>query len=107
MIKAADVVTVDFAGATGRKRRPAVVLSSDTYHRERPDVILGVLTSNIGSATAATDYILLDWNTAGLRVPTAFGVYLGMALPTAIRKIGSLSPRDWAAIRERVQRAFG
>ena len=36
MPKPGDVVTVDFAGATGLKRRPVVVVSSDQYHRERP-----------------------------------------------------------------------
>jgi Uma2 family endonuclease len=34
-----DVVTVDFPGVTGVKRRPAVVLSSATYHANRPDVL--------------------------------------------------------------------
>jgi mRNA interferase MazF len=36
-----DVVTVDFPGVTGIKRRPAVVLSLSTYHANRPDVIVG------------------------------------------------------------------
>jgi mRNA interferase MazF len=40
-----DIMTVDFPGATGVKRRPAVVVSSPLYHTHRPDVILGVITS--------------------------------------------------------------
>lgn len=40
-----DIVTVDFPGAMGIKRRPAVVLSSKTYHSNRPDVIIGLITS--------------------------------------------------------------
>jgi hypothetical protein len=32
-----DVVTVDFVGAIGTKRRPAVVVSSGLYHQHRPD----------------------------------------------------------------------
>ena len=36
-----DVVTVDFVGATGIKRRPAVVGSSGLYHQHRPDRIRG------------------------------------------------------------------
>ena len=39
-----NVVTVDFLGATGTKRRPAVVVSSALYHQHRPDLVLGVLT---------------------------------------------------------------
>lgn len=41
-----DVVTVDFPGVTGVKRRPAVILSSATYHANRPDVIVGLITSS-------------------------------------------------------------
>ncbi|WP_448564286.1 type II toxin-antitoxin system PemK/MazF family toxin [Trichothermofontia sp.] len=41
---ASDVVTVDFPGITGTKRRPAVVLSSAVYHAHRPDVIIGLIT---------------------------------------------------------------
>lgn len=48
MINPGAVVTVDFPGATGVKRRPAVVVSSDAYHQQRPDVILGVVTSVVG-----------------------------------------------------------
>jgi mRNA interferase MazF len=39
----ADVVTVDFPGVTGVKRRPAVVISSVTYQRFRPDIIIGLI----------------------------------------------------------------
>ena len=39
MPQAGDVVLVDFVGATGVKRRPAVVVSTDTYHAHRPDAL--------------------------------------------------------------------
>lgn len=70
------VVTVDFPGATGVKRRPALIISTDLYHRTRPDIIIGVLTSQVSAATQPTDYILQDWSAAGLRLPTAFRTYL-------------------------------
>jgi hypothetical protein len=34
------LVSVDFPGVTGTKRRPAVVLSSDTYQAIRPDRLM-------------------------------------------------------------------
>jgi mRNA interferase MazF len=34
-----DVVTVNFMGATGVKRRPAIVVSSERYHQRRPDLV--------------------------------------------------------------------
>ncbi|WNN92036.1 type II toxin-antitoxin system PemK/MazF family toxin [Gloeocapsopsis dulcis] len=48
-------MTVDFPGVTGIKRRPAVVLSSDTYHANRPDVIVGLITTQT-TVIAATCY---------------------------------------------------
>ena len=45
MPKAGDVVVVDFVGATGVKRRPAVVVSTDSYHAHRPDVVVCLLIS--------------------------------------------------------------
>jgi mRNA interferase MazF len=91
MPKAGDVVTVDFLGAAGLKRRPAVVVSSDAYHAERPDIILGVLTTNVSAAVTSTDYVLHDWRSAGLHAPSAFRSYFGMALPLAVHVIGYLS----------------
>lgn len=102
-----DVVTVDFTGARGVKRRPVVVVSSDVYHAERPDVILGVLTSNITAIKGVTGCLLQDWKAAGLHSPSGFRAYFGMAVPDAIKKIGRLSHRDWQAVRECVRAAFG
>src|SRR5688572_614904 len=101
-----DVVTVDFAGATGIKRRPAVVVSSDLYHTQRPDLILGSLTTNVAAANSSTDCLLQDWAVAGLRSPSAFRAYFGMAVPAAVRVIGRLSDRDWQAVRDCVKLAF-
>ncbi|HVC98182.1 MAG TPA: type II toxin-antitoxin system PemK/MazF family toxin [Pirellulales bacterium] len=70
MHDAGDVVVADFPGAMGVKRRPAVVLSSSTYHTVRPDVIIGLITSQTASAAGPTDYLLLDWAAAGLRLPS-------------------------------------
>lgn len=75
MPNAGDVVTVDFPGAQGVKRRPAVVLSSAAYHAERPDMILGVLTTNVGAARTSMDHLLRDWQQAGLRAVRISGLH--------------------------------
>ncbi|MEM9539951.1 MAG: type II toxin-antitoxin system PemK/MazF family toxin [Cyanobacteria bacterium P01_E01_bin.42] len=104
--KAGDVVTVDFPGVTGIKRRPVVVLSSETYHTTRPDVIVGLITtktSNLG----VTDYILQDWSSAGLRVASIFRSFI-VTLPPAANLvfIGHLSERDWQGVYNCVQIAL-
>jgi mRNA interferase MazF len=60
VLKEGDVVVVDFPGVTSIKRRPAIVISTDTYHAHRPDIIVSLLTTQIGFAIAPTDYILQD-----------------------------------------------
>ena len=101
------IVVVDFPGVTGMKRRPAVIVSSAVYHRERPDVILGIITSKIDSATASSDYLLRNWKVAGLRRPSAFRAFLVTMPRSAIMaRLGQLPETDWQAVRERVRVAL-
>lgn len=97
-----DVVTVEFPGATGVKRRPAVVVSTETYHAHRPDLVLALLTTQTASSHAPTDYVLQDWAAAGLRQPSAFRAYFTMKTPLQVSVIGRLSARDWDAAQERL-----
>lgn len=106
-LSAGDVVVVDFPGAQGIKRRPAIVLSSDEYHKARPDLIIGLVTSRVGTDLGSTDCLLQDWEKAGLRKPSAFRSFL-VTLPRegTPRIVGSLSERDWQAVQVRVRRAL-
>jgi mRNA interferase MazF len=70
-MKAGTVVIANFSGATGIKRRPALVISTALYQAERPDVILTIITSQVTKSHAKTDYILQDWLVAGLTQPSA------------------------------------
>jgi mRNA interferase MazF len=104
--KPGDLVTVDFPGVTGIKRRPAVVLSSETYHALRPDTIVGLITTRT-SGLGATDYELEDWVAAGLRVASVFRSFIVTLPPSAnLILIGHLSERDWKSVRMRVKVAL-
>jgi mRNA interferase MazF len=94
-----DVVTVDFPGVTGVKRRPAVVLSSATYHANRPDIIIGLITTQT-TGIGVTDYVLQDWQVAGLRVASIFRSFI-VTLPSSANLvcIRHLSQRDWQGVR--------
>jgi mRNA interferase MazF len=50
LFEAGSVIVVSFPGVTGIKRRPAVIVSSDQYHRSRPDMIVGLITSQVQAA---------------------------------------------------------
>ena len=102
-VESGDLVTVDFPAVTGIKPRPAVVLSSETYHANRPDVIVGLITSqtkNLG----ITDYVLQDWQTSGLRVPSIFRSFIVTLPPSAnLVVIGKLSEQDSQGVRNCVK----
>jgi PemK-like, MazF-like toxin of type II toxin-antitoxin system len=106
MLTAGDVVVVDFPGAVATKRRPAVVLSTPLYHANRPDVIVGLLTTNTAVATAPTDYILQDWSAAGLHRPSAFRSYILTLDDGNLPAVGHLSDRDWQGVQECLVRAL-
>ena len=107
MIKAGALVTVDFPGATGVKRRPALVISTAAYHAARPDVILAVITSQTSSATAPSDYVLQDWAAAGLHRPSAFRAFLATLPAAAVASaVGRLSARDWQEVQSRIRVAL-
>lgn len=97
---------VDFPGTLGIKRRPAVVISTDTYHAARPDVIVSLLTSQIAGATGPTDYILQDWSAAGLHSISAFRAFLATLPAANVTVIGHLTDRDWREIQARLRIAL-
>lgn len=101
MPKPGEVVWLVFPGAVMTKRRPAVVVSSDDYHNIRPDVIVGLLTSQIAKASGSTDHFLHDWKLAGLVSPSAFRAFLVTIPQTAIlSRVWQLSPPDWQAVQK-------
>jgi mRNA interferase MazF len=105
-MKAGTVVTAEFQGVESTKRRPAVIVSSEAYHRERPDAILAVVTGQLGKSTSPTDYIIQDWQSAGLKKPSAVRIFLFTLPRSKITEIGELSGRDWTKVKTRLQIAF-
>ncbi len=93
-MKPGDVVVGMLPGAVETKIRPAVVIASETYLVERPDVVVGILTTKIPAALASTDYIVLDWATAGLRAESCFRAYILTLRRSNATVIGRLIPRE-------------
>jgi mRNA interferase MazF len=103
MLKPGDVVTAWFPGIAMTKRRPLVVVSTDAYHATRPDVVVAELTSQVAKTKAQTDYLLQDWQAAGLHSPSAFRVFLATLPASNVTVIGHLSDADWAEVQARLR----
>jgi mRNA interferase MazF len=105
-LRPGDVVVGVLVCAQETKVRPAVVIASSTYLAERRDVLLGIVTTKLPKPPGATDHILLDWRSAGLRAESCFRAYVLTAHRSELSVIGHLSARDWDAVRACVRAAF-
>ena len=95
-----DVVLVNFvySDGTGSKRRPAVLVSSQTYHQGRQEAVLCAITSNTERLLTG-DYLMADWDSAGLLYRSvATGIIRTIKQSMIQRKLGSVSRRDMDAI---------
>jgi mRNA-degrading endonuclease toxin of MazEF toxin-antitoxin module len=54
-LKAGDVVVGVLVGAQETKVRPAVVIASATYLAERPDAVVGILTTKVPRTPGTPD----------------------------------------------------
>lgn len=105
-----DVVLVPFpfTDQTASKKRPAVVVSSDTYHRERLDLILIAVTSQANPASAFGEMTITQWQAAGLLKPSIIKPVL-TTIETAlvIRKLGQLQKFDRQVLQNILQTILG
>ena len=95
-----DIVLVKFvfASETGSKRRPVLLLSSDEYMEGRQEAIVSAITSNTRRLLPG-DHLMNDWEEAGLIFPSVTtGIIRTIKQSMIERKIGVVSPRDFADI---------
>ena len=105
-----DVVLVPFpfTDQTTTKKRPAVVVSSEAYHRDRPDIILMAITSQIRSASSAGELHILHWKEAGLLRPSVLKPLLAtIEKDLVIRTLGRLDEPDRAALARTLRTILG
>ena len=94
------VVPFPFTDQSATKRRPAVVISSEAYHRERPDIILMAITSQLRPAPTVGEVAVAQWQAAGLLKPSVIKPLITtIEGPLVIRQLGALHPDDLASLR--------
>jgi len=103
MLNPGDVVVVDVVKIRETKHRPAIVVSTEVYHKYKPDIIIGILTTQMEKSKSPTDYLLTDWKSAGLNQPSAFRAFLYTYPGRDTKRIGKLIPADWTAVQERLR----
>jgi mRNA interferase MazF len=98
--KRGDIVLVGFvfSDESGMKHRPAVVVSSPAYHRNRQELVVAAVTCN-ASRLLFGDHALAGWREAGLLFPSVVtGILRTIKEAMIHRRLGSVPAREMAAI---------
>ncbi len=106
--KRGDIVLVGFvfSDESGRKLRPAVVISSSVYNRARREVIVAAITSNVRRQLVG-EHLIADWKGAGLLFPsTATGIVRTITRTMIDRKLGTMGRPDMAAFDRELGRSL-
>ena len=92
-----DIVLVPFpfTDFSSIKKRPALIISPDSYNNSGDDVLIAFITSNIPNNLKKGDFLIKNWKTSGLPLPSL----LKIKIPTVnksiiIKTLGVLSVED-------------
>ena len=106
--KRGDVVLVGFlfSDESGKKLRPALVISSSAYNRGRKEVVVAAITSNVRRRLFG-DRLIVDWKGAGLLFPSvATGILRTVTRGMIDRKLGVIAKVDIDAVDNELRRSL-
>lgn len=104
-----SVVLVEFvfSDQSGRKLRPALVISTDQYHRSRREVVVAAITSNT-TRPLFGDHPIEDWQAAGLLRPSVVtGIVRTIARSAIQRRLGAMAEADLTDFGVLLRRTLG
>lgn len=105
-----DVVLVafPFTNLQATKQRPAVVISDAAYQQGRADIVMMAITSQLREPLAFGEYILQNWQQAGLLKPSGLKPLIATLEQTQIiRAMGQLSTTDQNGLHSVLQNILG
>ena len=106
VFKRGDIVLVPFpfTDQTTIKKRPAVVISSDHYNEILSDVIIMAVTSHIEKSFVVGEFIIKEWRSAGLLMPSSVKPVISTIEQNLIlKKLGSLSSEDLISLNKGIK----
>jgi len=105
-----DIVLVPFpfTDQTTIKKRPAVIVSSDAYNRQRPDIIITAITSQMHTADYFGDMIVSQWQEAGLLKPSVIKpIFTTIEKGLVIKKLGRMGDKDLTSLQGALKTILG
>ena len=101
------LVSFVFSDESGKKLRPAVVISSAAYNRSRQEIVVAAITSNVRRRLFG-DHPLTDWKGASLLFPSVVTGIVRTIKQTMIdRKVGNMPRPEMVAIDVKLRQSLG
>ena len=101
------LVPFPFSERLVSKKRPAVVVSTNAYHRASSDVVIAQITSKVAVASRPGDHHIAAWQEAGLVTPSLARAKLATLHSALIlRRLGTMPRPDMRAIDRRLAAAL-
>lgn len=108
--KFGDIVLVPFpfTDQTTSKKRPAIIVSSNAYNKNRPDLVIMAVTSQVHGSGYWGDVRIQDWQQAGLLKPSLIKPILTTVEKSLIiKQLGCIADADRSALVEELQNIIG
>jgi len=105
-----DVVLVPFpfTDQTTVKKRPVIVVSSEEYNFNRPDLVLMAVTRQVREPAPYGDTLVNHWAAAGLIKPSVMKpIFTTVEKGLVIKRLGELAEDDRQALRDSLQEILG
>jgi len=105
-----DIILVPFpfTDQTTSKKRPAVVVSADSYNNDRPDIILMAISSQLRHLGKTGEAEVADWQEAGLLKPSLIKpIMTTIEKGLVLKKLGRLSKQDRLTLHKILQQILG
>jgi len=104
-----DVILVPFpfSDQTAAKKRPAIIVSSDTYNSVSQDIVIMAITGQIRGHIGIGEFLIMDWQGAGLLKPSAVKAAIStIEQRLVVRILGWLSSKDLSTLHKALMELF-
>ncbi len=98
------LVPFPFTDQTTTKKRPTIVISSDSYNQSKLDLVLIAVTSQVKTPLQFGETLITDWSKAGLlKISVIKPIITTLEKQLVIKKLGKLETADIRALQSLLQ----
>ena len=98
------LVPFPFTDQTTTKKRPTIVISSNAYNRQKPDILLIAVTSQINTQLEFGEMLIDEWEKAGLiKLSAVKPIITTLEKYLVIKKLGKLESVDIQSLKNLLQ----